>query len=91
MMRDRNAAGNPFPTVRINDGSTRNNINFGAEGFSTANLLEQRVLTITDNFEINVGKNKITIGTHNEFAQSKMYFSEITFVLTHFVVLMTSC
>jgi hypothetical protein len=71
---DRNAAGNPFPTVRINDGSTRNNINFGAEGFSTANLLEQRVLTITDNFEINVGKNKITIGTHNEFSQSKNVF-----------------
>jgi hypothetical protein len=45
-----------FPTWRINDGSTRNNINFGAEGFSTANLLDQRVLTITDNFEINVGK-----------------------------------
>ena len=71
---DRNPAGNPFPTVRINDGSTRNNINFGAEGFSTANLLEQRVLTITDNFEINVGKNKITIGTHNEFSQSKNVF-----------------
>lgn len=71
---DRNAAGNPFPTVRINDGSTRNNINFGAEGFSTANLLEQRVFTITDNFEINVGKNKITIGTHNEFSQSKNVF-----------------
>ena len=71
---DRNPAGNPFPTVRINDGSTRNNINFGAEGFSTANLLEQRVLTITDNFEINVGKNKITIGTHNEFSQSKSVF-----------------
>ena len=71
---DRNPAGNPFPTVIINDGSTRNNINFGAEGFSTANLLEQRVLTITDNFEINVGKNKITIGTHNEFSQSKNVF-----------------
>ncbi|WP_072989727.1 TonB-dependent receptor [Flavobacterium segetis] len=71
---DRNAAGNPFPTVRINDGSTRNNINFGAEGFSTANLLDQRVLTITDNFEINLGRNKITIGTHNEFSQSKNVF-----------------
>ena len=71
---DRDAAGNPFPTVRINDGSTRNNINFGAEGFSTANLLDQRVLTITDNFEINLGRNKITIGTHNEFSQSKNVF-----------------
>lgn len=71
---DRDAAGDPFPSVQINDGSTRNNFFFGAEGFSTANLLDQKVLTITDNFEINVGINKITIGTHNEFSQSKNVF-----------------
>jgi hypothetical protein len=47
---------------------------FGAEGFSTANLLDQKILTITDNFEINVGINKITLGTHNEFTQSKNVF-----------------
>jgi hypothetical protein len=38
-------------------------------------LLDQRILTITDNFEINVGISKITLGTHNEFSQSKMYFN----------------
>lgn len=70
---DRDAAGNPFPTVQINDGAGRS-IFFGAEGFSTANLLDQKILTITDNFEINVGMNKITIGTHNEFSQSKNVF-----------------
>ncbi|MFV8345643.1 TonB-dependent receptor [Flavobacterium sp. ZB4P13] len=70
---DRDAAGDPFPTVQINDGAGRN-IFFGAEGFSTANLLDQKILTITDNFEINVGMNKITIGTHNEFSQSKNVF-----------------
>ena len=70
---DRDAAGNPFPTVQIFDGSNQS-IYFGAEGFSTANLLDQKILTITDNFEINVGMNKITIGTHNEFSKSKNVF-----------------
>ncbi|CAH0337246.1 hypothetical protein FVB9288_02997 [Flavobacterium sp. CECT 9288] len=70
---DRDAAGNPFPSVQINDGPNRN-IFFGAEGFSTANLLDQKTLTITDNFEINTGISKITLGTHNEFSQSKNVF-----------------
>jgi hypothetical protein len=70
---DRNAAGNPFPSVQIFDGPTQS-IFFGAEGASTANLLDQKILTITDNFEINVGINKITLGTHNEFTQSKNVF-----------------
>ena len=71
---DRDATGDPFPRVQINDGSTRNNFYLGSEGFSTANLLEQKVLTITDNFEINSGISTITIGTHNEFSQSKNVF-----------------
>lgn len=70
---DRDASGDPFPTVQIFDGANQS-IFFGAEGFSTANLLDQKVLTITDNFEINTGRNKITIGTHNEFSQSKNVF-----------------
>lgn len=70
---DRDPSGDPFPTVQIFDGSNQS-IYFGAEGFSTANLLDQNVLTITDNFEINAGINKITIGTHNEFSRSKNVF-----------------
>ncbi|MFN7099297.1 MAG: carboxypeptidase regulatory-like domain-containing protein [Flavobacterium sp.] len=70
---DRDAAGDPFPTVQIFDGANQS-IFFGAEGFSTANLLDQKVLTITDNFEINAGRHKVTIGTHNEFSQSKNVF-----------------
>ncbi|WP_413999611.1 carboxypeptidase regulatory-like domain-containing protein [Flavobacterium sp. W1B] len=69
---DRDALGNPFPTVQIVDGS--GNIFFGAEGFSTANFLSQKVLTITDNFEINTGISTITIGTHNEFSSSRNVF-----------------
>ncbi len=70
---DRDAAGDPFPSVQIFDGANQS-IYFGAEGFSTANLLDQKILTITDNFEINTGMHKITIGTHNEFSQSKNVF-----------------
>lgn len=69
---DRNPVGNPFPNVEIVDGTGR--IFFGSEPFSTSNLLEQRTLTITDNFEINSGKHTITIGTHNEFSSAKNVF-----------------
>jgi hypothetical protein len=69
---DRDASGSPFPSVQIVDGP--GSIFFGAEGFSTANLLDQKVLTISDNFEINLGRNKITIGTHNEFSESLNVF-----------------
>jgi hypothetical protein len=69
---DRDPLGDPFPTVEIRDGS--GTIYFGAEAFSTANLLNQRILTVTDNFEINTGKHNIVIGTHNEFSYAKNVF-----------------
>ena len=62
---DRDPFGQDFPRVFIDDG--RGGITFGSEPFSTANFLEQKILTITDNFEIYKGKHTITIGTHNEF------------------------
>lgn len=69
---DRDASGDPFPTVEIRDGS--GGIFFGSEASSTANLLKQRTLTITDNFEINAGKHNILIGTHNELTYAKNVF-----------------
>ncbi len=70
---DRNPNGSPFPSVQIFD-SAGSSIFFGSEPFSSSNLLEQRVLTITDNFEIYAGKQTITIGTANEFSSSKNVF-----------------
>ncbi len=70
---DRDPSGNPFPTVQIFDGSAPS-IFFGAESFSTANLLRQKILTITDNLEISLGRNTLTIGTHNEFSSSRNVF-----------------
>jgi hypothetical protein len=71
---DRNPFGSPFPNVEILDGTGNAAIYLGSEAFSTANLLEQKTLTVTDNFEINSGKHTITIGTHNEFSSAKNVF-----------------
>lgn len=62
---DRDPFGQDFPSVEIDDG--QGTIVFGSEPFSTANLLNQDVFTITNNFEIYKGRHTITIGTHNEF------------------------
>ena len=63
---DRGIAGDPFPTIEINDGDAR--IFAGSEPFSTANLLEQDIFTLTNNFEIYSGAHTITLGTHNEYS-----------------------
>ncbi|MBO3699416.1 carboxypeptidase regulatory-like domain-containing protein [Roseivirga sp. E12] len=62
---DRDPTGTDFPTVIINDGVGR--INFGAEPFSTANLLDQTVFTINDNFELYKGRHTYTFGVNAEF------------------------
>ncbi len=75
---DRDPDGNPFPSVRIADGLNdrdfRQGLIFGNEPFSTANLLEQDILTLTNNFEIYKGRHTITIGTHNEYSKIKNLF-----------------
>jgi hypothetical protein len=75
---DRDPSGNPFPSVQIFDGAVAS-IFFGAEASSTANLLDQKILTVSDNFEINSGMSKITIGTHNEFSSSRNVFFQNNF------------
>ncbi|MHA7056709.1 TonB-dependent receptor [Aquimarina sp. M1] len=69
---DRDPSGNPFPSVDIRDGG--GTITFGAEPFSTANLLDQDILNIADNFEIYSGRHTITIGTQHEFSKIKNLF-----------------
>ncbi len=74
---DRDPAGTPFPTIRIGDGLNPfafQGIEVGAERFSTANLLNTDIFTITNNFEIYSGRHTITIGTHNEFTSAKNLF-----------------
>lgn len=63
---DRDPIGSDFPYVYIDDVSF-GSIRFGSEQYSTANELNQNILSITDNFNIYKGAHKITVGTHNEF------------------------
>ncbi|MCE2613407.1 carboxypeptidase regulatory-like domain-containing protein [Flavobacteriaceae bacterium D16] len=69
---DRDPSGDPFPTVDIQDGDGF--ISFGAEPFSTANLLDQDVFTLTNNFEIYAGRHTVTLGANLEFAKIKNLF-----------------
>jgi len=69
---DRDPSGDPFPSVTIRDGN--GSIVFGAEPFSTANLLEQKIFTITDNFEIYSGAHTITLGGTFEYGEFKNVF-----------------
>ncbi|HNQ58978.1 MAG TPA: TonB-dependent receptor [Bacteroidales bacterium] len=62
---DRDPMGQNFPYVSIRDG--KGSINLGSEQFSTANQLDQDIITLTDNFEWYSGKHTLTFGTHNEF------------------------
>lgn len=69
---DRGALGDPFPRVRINDGTA--SIFFGTEEFSTGNLLKQNNAAIFDVFKITKGKNTFSVGTDNEFSKSTNVF-----------------
>ncbi|MEN8789216.1 MAG: carboxypeptidase regulatory-like domain-containing protein, partial [Flavobacteriaceae bacterium] len=69
---DRDPSGDPFPTVGIQDGA--GDIEFGSEPFSTANLLNQDIFVITNNFEIYSGEHAITIGTNLEWSSTKNLF-----------------
>ncbi len=69
---DRDPSGANFPAIRIYDGS--GTLYIGSEPYSTANMLKQKVLTITDNYTIYKGKHTITLGTNNEFSSTYNLF-----------------
>lgn len=62
---DRGIEGNPFPSVDINDGG--GSISLGSEPFSTANVLNQDIFTVTNNFNWFRGRHTLTIGANLEF------------------------
>ncbi len=69
---DRDPFGDPFPSVSIVDGD--GGFVLGAEPFSTANLLNTDIFTMTNNFEYYLGKHTFTLGIHNEFTSAKNLF-----------------
>ncbi|MBS1667318.1 MAG: TonB-dependent receptor [Bacteroidetes bacterium] len=68
----RGTPGTLFPAVIINDNGA--SYNFGTEYSSQANSLDQTTFTLTDNFNIYAGKHTITVGTDNNFYNSKNVF-----------------
>lgn len=64
--------GDLFPAVKITDNGAT--YNFGTEYSSQANSLDQKIITITDNFNIYAGKHTILVGTDNMFYNSKNVF-----------------
>ena len=62
---DRDPIGGNFPYLDIDDGD--GDIQIGSEQFSTANQLDQKIFTITNNLKLYKGKHTWTLGTHNEF------------------------
>ena len=69
---NRGPIGDPFPRVQIEDGA--GNLFFGSEPFSTANKLDQDILTLTNNFEIYSGRHTVTVGGNAELSSSKNIF-----------------
>ncbi|MEO9964948.1 MAG: carboxypeptidase regulatory-like domain-containing protein [Reichenbachiella sp.] len=81
---DRDPKGDPFPSVYIADGLSTSSgdgegLTFGAEPFSTANLLNQDVFTLTNNFDIFKGNHTITVGMHHEYSKTKNLFQAFNY------------
>ncbi len=74
---DRDPYNDPFPALRIYDGSAT--IYAGSEPYSTANALDQDVLTLTDNFSIYKGKHTITLGANLEYSNTYNLFMRKNF------------
>ncbi len=64
---DREVTGQPFPSLAIEDGGSGSLIQLGGEPFSHSNVVNQDVITLTNNFNLYRGRHTFTFGTHNEF------------------------
>ncbi len=64
---DRDVFGPEFPQLDLDDLSSGADYTIGGERFSTANLLDQDVLTITNDFSIYKGRHNALIGLNFEY------------------------
>lgn len=67
---NRDPLGDPFPFIYFRN----DRISAGSEQFSTGNILDQDIFTLTDNFVMFKGKHTWTLGTHNEFYSIRNVF-----------------
>jgi carboxypeptidase family protein len=65
---------NRQPLILVAGNSTGSYIAAGAERFSQANTLDQKVFELTDNITFTRGEHQITLGTHNEFFHFRNVF-----------------
>ncbi|MEM1324640.1 MAG: TonB-dependent receptor [Bacteroidota bacterium] len=70
---ERDILGDPFPQIIMPDGAAT--VVVGTDNFSYSNVVNQDVLTITNNFNLFKGRHNLTFGTHNEFFQIENLFT----------------
>lgn len=73
----RDPMGDKFPALQIYDGS--GTIYAGSEPYSTANQLDQDILTITDNFSAYFGAHTVTVGANYELSKTYNLFMRKAF------------
>lgn len=66
-IRDFRTTPNDVPLIQINGDRAGTYINIGGERYSTANILNQDIVEVTDNLIFPMGQHLFTVGTHNEF------------------------
>jgi hypothetical protein len=65
ILDNRGPFGNAAPLIQVADGSFT--MYAGPDRYSSANMLNQAVVEVTDNFTYSTGDHLFTFGTHNEF------------------------
>ena len=73
----RDPIGEKFPAIQIYDGSAT--IYAGSEPYSTANQLDQDILTVTDNFSAYFGEHTVTFGVNYELSKTYNLFMRKAF------------
>jgi len=63
-----------YPLILVGGNAGGTYVAAGAERFSHANSLDQRVVEVSDNVTFPVGKHLLTLGTHDEFIHFRNVF-----------------
>ena len=72
------------PLILVGGNSPGTYVAAGAERFSHANSLDQRVVDLTDNVTFPSGKHLFTLGTHNEFIHFRNVFFPLSMGVWNF-------
>jgi Carboxypeptidase regulatory-like domain len=73
-----------IPLILVGGNSPGTYLAAGAERFSQANSLDQRVVEVTDNLTFPAGEHLLTFGTHNEFIHFRNVFFPLSIGVWNF-------